>query len=285
MASYKIIALLLVVSLTFQAGLQVNRAHLMAVLRDYGFLGRALLANLVIVPLIGVVAVHLFQLGDDVATGVLLMAIAPGVPFLGLAGGRAKGGSIGVAVSLLVMLQALAIITVPLTAQLVLPAHDALFVPFGRLIVTLVLVQLLPLAVGMFVCERRPEAALGLGRPVMVVAGLCIVALLVILGPTIASAVASLYGSNGIMAMLLIILVSVATGWALGGPTKSQRVTLSMGTALRNIGIASLIATTMFPSPDVAAAVMTYLLLQVLVSTLVGTYFKRTAKHSAATAA
>jgi BASS family bile acid:Na+ symporter len=285
MAPYKIVALLLVVSLTFQAGLQVNRDHLMAVLRNYGLLGRALLANLVIVPLIGLVVVHLFRLGDDVATGVLLMAIAPGVPFLGLAGGRAKGGSISVAVSLLVILQALAVLTVPLTAQLVLPAHDALSVPFGRLIVTLALVQLLPLAVGMFIYERRPDAALGLGRPVMIVAGLCIVALLVILGPKVASAVASVYGSRGIMAMLLIIALSVGTGWALGGPTNSQRVTLSMATALRNIGIASLIATTMFPSADVAAAVMTYLLLQVLVSTVVGTYFKRTAKHAAETAA
>ena len=53
MAAIKIVALVMLVSLTFGAGLQVNVPNLVAVLKNYSLLARALIANFVIVPLIG----------------------------------------------------------------------------------------------------------------------------------------------------------------------------------------------------------------------------------------
>ena len=51
MSSETIVAAVMMVSLTFGAGLQANRNHLIAVLKDYSLLGRALLANFAIVPI------------------------------------------------------------------------------------------------------------------------------------------------------------------------------------------------------------------------------------------
>jgi len=58
----KIIALILLICMMFAAGLLCNREHLIAALKNYALLGRALLANFIIVPIIGVLAVRLSSL-------------------------------------------------------------------------------------------------------------------------------------------------------------------------------------------------------------------------------
>ena len=199
------------------------------------------------------------------------MAIAPGVPFVVLSGGRRKGGSLGFAVALAMIMQALAIVTVPITAWLIFPVN--VHVPVGNLIGTLALVQLVPLLIGMFLAERAPASALRLRRPLLLVMIASIIALLVFLAPTVEKSVASVYGSNGMFAMLALVVLSIATGWVLGGPERAYRRTLGVATALRNVALAVLVATAGFPGTDVAAAVVTYFVIQIVVATIVGAYF------------
>ena len=101
---------------------------------------------------------------------------------------------------------------------------------------------------------------------------------LVLLGPGFWHDITSVFGSRGMLASLCIVVLSVATGYALGGPQRSYRRTLSIGTGLRNIGLCASIATVSFKGGLVAASVMTYLIMQVLVCGLAGAYFKNTAK-------
>jgi predicted Na+-dependent transporter len=84
------------------------------------------------------------------------------------------------------------------------------------------------------------------------------------------------------LAMLCIVILSVITGWLLGGPAEENRHTLSIGTALRNIGFCATIATASFPGTPVASAVLVYFLFQFVVTMLVGMYFKRTLERAAA---
>lgn len=272
----KIVATVMLASLTFGAGLQVNRDHLMAILKDYSLLGRALLANFVIVPIFGVLFVRLFHLDTYVATGVLVMTIAPGGIFVFL-GTRKKGGSLGLASALAFIMPALATLTIPLTAALVLPADEAAHLPVLKFLMTLVLFQLAPLIVGYFVSERAPTLAPKLGRPVTFIFLATLVTLVVLVFPTFTKDIATVYGSHGMWAMLCIIILSVATGWILGGPDREDRRTLSSGTAIKKVGLGALVATTSFPGTEVLASVLTYFFIQVVVSTLLGIYYKRTA--------
>jgi bile acid:Na+ symporter, BASS family len=156
MSPEKLIAAAVLVSLTFSAGLAVNREHLFAIFKDVGLLGRALLANFVIVPILGVLFVKLFALPPAIATGVLLMAIAPGVPLV-LIQVRKRGGSLGLAVELSLFLPLLSIVTVPLTAKLVLPPDAVARLPLGQFFVTLLLFQTpSPIA-----CPRRRPVSHG----------------------------------------------------------------------------------------------------------------------------
>ncbi|HVR45432.1 MAG TPA: hypothetical protein VMT95_02135 [Candidatus Binatia bacterium] len=271
----KIVAIVLLVSLMLHTGLQVNIAHLKTVLRDYGLLGRAFLANFIIVPLLGVLFVRIvFHLSEPIATGVLLMAISPGVPFVVMSGGRRKGGSLGFAVALAFLLPALSVITVPITARLVLPGSA---ISANSVILSLVLFQLVPLLIGMLVSARAPQVAARLLRPLLIIVLVVVIALLVVLGEPIARAIGTVYGSLGMLAAACIVLLSLVTGWVLGGRERAYRRTLSVGTALRNIGLAALLATSVFGRGDVAAAVLTYFIIQMILATLLGVFYTRSA--------
>ena len=70
MSPIQLSAVVLLVSVTLAAGLQIQRAHLVAVLKNTGLLARMLLANVVIVPILGVVLVAVLRLPEEIAIGV-----------------------------------------------------------------------------------------------------------------------------------------------------------------------------------------------------------------------
>ena len=278
MTPQKIVALVLLVSLMFDAGLQASWSDLMALMRNYALFAGALIANFVVVPLAALGIVTLFHLNDAVATGVLLMAIAPGVPFVILAGGRGKGGSHELAIGLAVLLPVITTLVLPFTADLILPGSERANVPPGQLI-GLVLFQFVPLLIGFLVAIALPSIAtkfLRITKPITLVA---LLALLVALAPLIVKSAAAVFGSFGILAMVSIVVISLAAGWLLGGSKHEYRATLAVGTALRNPGLAMAIATTAFATqPPAAAAVVTYFLVQALLVAIFGaTILKRTA--------
>ncbi|HME82867.1 MAG TPA: bile acid:sodium symporter [Candidatus Eremiobacteraceae bacterium] len=281
MSPQKIASIVMLVSLMLSAGMEINREHLIAALKDFGLIGRALLANFVLVPLFGVGLARLFHLEGDIAVGFLLMAIAPGVPFLVRAAGRQPGGSLGLAAALAFIMPALSIITIPLTAPLVLPPDADAHVPGLQLAMTLILFQLVPLLIGLAIADRAPALAEKLKRPLTLLFFVAIAALLVLIGPALIKAVSSVYGTHALLAMLVIVLLCVASGWIFGGPQDANRRTLSIATALRNIGTCAVIATASFADTLVGPTVLTYFLVQFILTIILRIYFGRTAAPAA----
>jgi len=208
------------------------------------------------------------------------MAIAPGVPFV-LASVRKRGGSLGFAIALEVLLPLISIVTVPLTAALVLPAAVG-EIPVGQFVKTLVIFQLVPILVGIIVGYRATGLAEKLARPLQLVFFIAAIALIAIVFPKLVESVATVYGSHGMLAMLCLVLLSLAVGWAFGGPARENRRVLAIGSTLRNIGLCALIATTNFREVQVISAVMCYFIIQFVVVTVTGVYFARTAESAAA---
>lgn len=273
-----LVVIVLLVSLMLQTGLSLNWENFRSALGNYGLLGRALLANVILVPLFALLVVRAFGLEEYIAIGILLMAIAPGVPLVVRSGGRAAGGSLGFALALGFLMPTIAVVTAPLTARLLFPAAAAAEVSIARTIVSLVLLQIVPLAIGMLTAQRAPALAEKLGRPLLLVFALSIAALFVLLGPALVKSVASVYGSYGILTAIVVVAFSLAIGWLLGGPDVRYRHTLSIGTALRNVGLAALIATSSFPGTAAVAMVLAYFIVQIIAAAIAAKYFARGAK-------
>ena len=278
-----LIVLVLLVALMFGAGLKTDRHDVVKVLKNGSLIARALLANVVLVPVYGVVLVQLFHLNAFVATGILLMAIAPGVPFVVQSGAGKDAGSLSLAETLAVLLPTIAVVTVPISAFIVMPLESQAPIHLGPTLVTLVLFQLLPMAIGAYVHERDQALADRLERPVQIVFLLAAVTLLILIGPSIGKAIGVIYGSNGIEAAIIMAVVSMATGWYLGGPERDFRHTLAVGTTLRNVGVALAVAKENYSDQGVEAAVICYLVVQFVIVQIFHTVMVQRRRRSATT--
>src|SRR5579872_2513958 len=187
----KIVATFIIVVLTLQAGLQVHRLRLISV--EYvRLLAQALLANIVVVPILTVLVVRALRLDQLVAAGILLMAIAPGVPFLPFSAGRRVGGNEAFAIVLTFFLPLVSVVSAPITARLVFPPALAPHIPVGSLMATLVVAQLVPLLAGMLIVKRAPGWAARLDRPLFVLLVAAIVLLFVLVAPLLIKAFISI---------------------------------------------------------------------------------------------
>jgi BASS family bile acid:Na+ symporter len=281
MSAAKIAAIVMLVSLMLSVGLQCERGNLIAALKNYGLLGAALFANFVVVPAIAFGVVRLFGLNEPISIGILLMAMAPGAPFIAKSAAGKPGGSLAFAVALAFVMPALSIVTFPATAALLLPASADAHLPWVPFVAKLVIFQLVPLFVGMLVVDRLPSIGAKLERSLGLVLAAAILVVLFFLGPVLVKAFLSVHGSNSIWAMLTIVLLAVGTGWLFGGWKRENRRTLCIATGVRNFGLSMIVATSSFDNQLVAATVTTYFIVQFAVTTAVRLYLQRTAAAGA----
>jgi BASS family bile acid:Na+ symporter len=252
--------LLFLTTLMFLVGLQVSLPDILAIARNYGLLARSLLANVVVFPILAVLLTTPVHLPREVLIGVLLMAAAPGVPFLPRMAAAAKGNLI-FAIDLMIALQAVSVVTTPVTLNLILPVEDAVKVPVLRTIATLVLFQLLPLALGMLVRDRAAQHAAAIAKPVRALSTLGLIGTVVFVIVPHLNVLAKVAGGGALVSMFLLVVIAWPIGWFLGGPDASIRKTLAIGTSLRNVGLCLLIATREFSGAGVADVVVSYFLI------------------------
>jgi BASS family bile acid:Na+ symporter len=197
------------------------------------------------------------------------------VPFLPMIAGAKKGGSAGLATGLAVVLPALSIVTVPITIPFILPAGAAEHIRFAPFIINLVLLQLLPLCIGLAIRARLAKATPMLRKVVIGVLAVAGLAVLYFVVPAMGKAFTEVFGTRGLMATLLIVILSGFAGWVLGGKTPEYRRTITISTIMRNFGLALLIAGQNFEGTVVSAAVLAYFVIQFIVANVLGTVLKR----------
>lgn len=266
-----IFALIMLVSTMLAAGLQVDRQRLWETLQQYGLLARAALANFVLVPLVALLLVTYFHVDNGIADGVVLMAMAPGVPFLASSAGRTAGGSLEFALTISYCFTALSLITIPLTILLishVWPAAPVPAIPGTKTLITLVVSQLAPLALGILIRPRIGPATAD--KIVKILHLIFIAAALVFIGLVfhrIVALVSEVYGLGALAIIAAIAVFSITIGWLLGGPERAYRRTLSIATLMRNIGLCVTIGSAPeFANTLVVPAIVAYTVVTVALS-------------------
>jgi predicted Na+-dependent transporter len=101
------------------------------------------------------------------------------------------------------------VVTVPLTANLVLPQPDRVKLAAGAYILKLVLFQLLPLVIGYLIADRAAALARKLVRPVLLIFAGSAVAFIAMLGGKILTSFATVYGSGGMLAAFALVVLSI----------------------------------------------------------------------------
>lgn len=258
------------VELMAAIGLSVTFADIAGVVKNRRLVFQAALANYVCVPATAVGLLLLFRAQPMVAAGFMITAVCPGAPFGPPLTAMAKG-NVAVSVGLMVILAGSSAIVAPLLLHWTLPlvsGSESLNVDATRMLVTLLVTQLLPLCGGMAVRQWRPELAARLLKPATLtseVLNLSMIGLILVVHFPILIAIRP----RGFAGMLALVLAALAAGWLLGTPGQGNRKAMAISTAVRNVGVGLVIATSSFPGTAAVTATLAFALFQTIVLALI----------------
>jgi predicted Na+-dependent transporter len=248
-AYINMLSYLFVVVYMLSVPLETTRGEIIKTLGDLNLTGRALLANFIIIPILGIVIAQFFDLPPDIRTGFLLLAMAPG-GLLALQFARISNGNRIFAVALLFIFCLLAILITPALVLLFFFREGAGKLPFAWLILMLLLLVVVPALAGRalqrLIPQHAPKLGLWLGRLSIVIFIIAAVAAGRYRTPAV-----KLMGTNGIAAIVLLILAAWIVGWLLGGPEIRNRKVLAISSSMRNVGVCFPIATNYFAGTEV----------------------------------
>src|SRR5262245_27957813 len=183
--------------------LETTRGAIVGTLGNFSLTGRALLANIVLVPLLSLILAQWFELRPEIRLGFLLLAVAPGGPFA-LQFARVSKGNRVLAVALLILLSLIAVVFTPVLVEVLFPTGTGRL-PFAWLLTLLLLVIVAPLLVGRALQRLMPEIAPKLGRILGVVSIVIFIILALTTGQYKTPAIKAM-GVDGIAAIIALTL-------------------------------------------------------------------------------
>ena len=260
-----VVMLVFVVSSVLAVGLSLTVNEILAPLGRGKLVALALLANFVLMPLAALVIARVLRLDQPLGIALLLLGAAAGAPFLPKLASIAKA-NLAFSVGLMVLLMVLTVAYMPLVLPLLIRGVSVDPMNIAR---SLLLLMLLPLAIGLGVKARFGRVAQRVQPPINDLSNLSLSLLIVLMLATNIQNVISLIGTRGILASILFLLVGVGVGWLLGGPGLGTKGVLALGTAQRNIAAALVVSGQSFDDPKVlvmvvAVAVVGFLILMPL---------------------
>ena len=250
-----------VTSSMLAVGLNLTVREVLAPLRNRKLVALALLANFVLIPLGAFAIEKLLHLDQSLGVGLLLLGTAAGAPFLPKLAQIAEA-NLAFAVGLMVLLMVVTVGYMPLVLPLLL---EGVSVDPMKIASSLVLLMLLPLALGLAMNARFSVAA-ARAKPLLdILSNLSLVLLTVLIWVVNFDKVIAIFGTRGILAGIFFIALGFGVGHILGGPALETRRVLALGTAQRNIAAALLVGGQNFSDPRVVVMLIVVSIVGMLV--------------------
>jgi len=158
----KVILPLSLFVIMYGIGLSLRIADFTNVLRFPRALMIGLIGQLVLLPLVALAIAVAFQLAPEIAVGLIIIALAPGGATSNMFTYLAKG-DVSLSISLTAIVSLITPFTIPLLAALsmvyFMDNSTDFQLPILKTIIQLLVITLIPVALGMFTLSRWPKAA------------------------------------------------------------------------------------------------------------------------------
>jgi BASS family bile acid:Na+ symporter len=260
------LTLLFVAARMLHVGLSVEATDLEALRRHPNLLGRALLANFVIVPALGMTITAMAWVPPNTALAILLLAmLAGGVDVLALADTPAGEHRLEAPLTFVLALAAglISPIVRLLMQRIGAPMMGSLWVLLGVTVLTVPV----PLVAGLLVRHVAPAFGRLLGKATALVAVILFVAAAA--GTALLKApLGNGVGMKPVLAMVMLITGAGLAGWLLGGRSVEQRALLVRATVRRNVGLSLMLAMVAFPNAAVDLAVLVFVVVDLSIRLL-----------------
>jgi BASS family bile acid:Na+ symporter len=219
-------------------GLSLKMGQILEPLKNVKLVLLALGVNFVAVPIVAYAITALFPLDESLRVGLILLATAAGAPFLPKLAEVAQG-NVAFSVGLMVLLMVVTIVYLPIVLPLLLGGVE---VSPWDIAQSLIVMMLIPLAVGLLINWRYEETAAKI-QPTFGQASNIALLVLTVLGLVLNfRSMIGLVGSWGILAGIIFIVLSLVIGYLLGGSDKGIKSVMGLGSGQRNISAALVVA-------------------------------------------
>lgn len=155
-------------------------------------------------------------------------------------------------------------------------------VTFWDIASVMVYLILIPLALSLFVRARYPEAAASTQPVFAQASNISLLILMVLMVVLNFSDVVGLLGSGGLLASLILVMLTVIGGYLLGSLGKADSWVQALGAGQRNIAATMVVATMNFGNDEVVMVVVYSLIVLIVLIPLALELGKRRAKAEAA---
>lgn len=279
---------IMIAATMFTAGLSTTLSALGGVFKNVWLVVLVLVAAFLIRPLVGWGTAALLSLAGPAYVAMLLLASCPGAPFGAKLVMTARGDVITGA-ALQVVMAAIGSVTFPITANWLISAAGVggdFSLPVWDLIKTVAALQLIPFVVGICVRHWSPETAKK-WRPTATQVStftFIIVLALALLGSW--RTLIALIGSLSILAGLIFAVLMLVLGYFVAAGGKETRSTVSLLQPISNAGpVFAAVAIAFNNDPEILGTATGVLLVQIIVGTIVASYFAKGQPAPAVTAA
>jgi BASS family bile acid:Na+ symporter len=268
-----------VVASMFAQGLAIVPSQLVLFRERPHLLLRSLLVVIFLVPIADLLIILLLKPSPAVAIGLAILAASPAAPLM-LVKVPKSGGSLAYMASLHLILALLALLTVPITLDLLSQALGfRAQVGVAAVAKVVGLSILFPVCLGVVIRSRFVKIADAMSPLLAKVGGvmLLILALFVL---AINFGFLLKMDPWSYLAMVLVVATSVAIGHGLGPREPEERTTLAMESASRHPGLAMTIAALNFSPQKALPVLVPYMLVFIVVTTIYLQWRKRSTTKS-----
>lgn len=247
-------------------GISLKVADFRNVLTAPKALGVGLLGQMVLLPLIAFAIAMAMQLTPEIAVGLIIIALAPGGATSNMFTYLSRG-DVSLSISLTAVVSLVTPFTIPLVAALAMDhfmgSNTAFALPVGKTIVQLLLITVIPVALGMFTLAKWPRAA---ARIEKVLKGFSIFFLALIIALIVLKNkddMADFFVQAGLATLILNVLV-LWLGYQLARWTSlshAQSITLGFEVGIQNGTLALVVAGTLIGNDAMMIPAVTYSLI------------------------
>ncbi len=226
-----------------------------------------ILNQLILLPIVGFILLYIFRLDSpELAVGIMVLAACPGGPTSNLIAHISKGDT-ALSITLTAISSLIAVITIPLIVNLSL-AHFmdvGQYVPLPILdtIIKLMIITLLPVAVGMFIRARFVGFADRMNKPVKIVSGILLFVIILAAVMTNKDIFVQSFKDVGPIALALNV-VMLLIGYYSSRWLKlntAQSITISIESGIQNGTLGITIASTLLHNNVIAISPAIYSLI------------------------
>jgi bile acid:Na+ symporter, BASS family len=214
-------------------GLRLNPKDVRSGLANRNFTGHVLFWGFIISPAVAMIITTLLPVESPYATGLILLSLTPGAPFLPMVLRKANV-DLGYTAAFMVVVAGATVIVMPVLLPLMLPG---LAITSWAIAQPLIAVMLIPFCMGMFFLYFYPDVAYGIQRTIKHITTLFAILTFALCVMVYGEGVLEINPGWAFSSLFLFFfLITALPAWFGFGLAQDQKLVLSMGLATRNLG-------------------------------------------------